>query len=218
LSYKAVQQNDTIAAAWLCWEAKAFSADSTDRFSVNNKRTGGSAITTGDYPSPDTSAAYIAAMQAGQTVISEPYRQNGGYIVSVASPIKYRTQSLGVCGVDVSTETLSSVLHEAVKDNPLFQSGGSAYLISPEGKIVASSDPKANIGASRVRFDGKTETSLESAFTLQGKTWQVQLIVPKSAVEGQITAFQSDLEAKKKFSGTTAPILKATSRNYNAVL
>jgi len=186
LSYNAVQQNDNIVSVWLCWEPETFNAYSEDRFSVSSQRNGGSSIVTGEYPNPDTSQAYIKAIQSGQTVISDSYRQNGGYVVSISTPIKYHSKSLGVCGVEVNTETFSSALRQGIKENPLLRNGGKAYLISPEGSVVATSN-----GEMRVRFDSKTENSFEEKFTLLGKTWKIQLIVPKSALEESIQAVRN---------------------------
>ena len=198
LSYKTVQQNSNVTSVWLCWEPQAFNVQSVDRFSVNSSRNGGTSITTGEYPNPDSSPAYIKAIQSGQTVISDPQRQNGGYVVSISTPIRYRAKSLGVCGVDVNTEILSSALQEAIRDNPLLRSGGKAYLLSPEGRIVASSDSRANIGGESIRIDDRTETLEKSRFTLLGKQWQVQLIMPKSITIGLVKAFQEGLDAPKQ--------------------
>ena len=197
--FKTVQQNANLTSAWLCWEPKAFNVHSTDRFSATSKRNGVSSITQGNYANPDTSQPYIKAMQGGRTVVSEPYRQNGGYVVSIASPIKYRNKSLGVCGIDIKTETLSAALQEVIRNNPLLRSAGKAYLVSPEGVIAATSDPNNGIGG-KVRFDNRTETSLESKFTVQGGTWFVQLVVPKSLAEESVKALDKNLETQTELA------------------
>ena len=204
LSFKTVQQNRNILSAWLCWEPRAFDVHSTDRFSVISRRTNGrnGAVTTGEFPNPDISQPYIRAMQAGRTVISEPYRQNGGFVVSVSTPIQYRGRSHGVSGVDVSTETLSSALREVMMANPLFNrangnGGGKAYLISPDGRIAASSNGSAIIGSTRVNVDHRTETSFESQITLLGRTWEIQLIVPRAALEAPVQVIRSGFESQR---------------------
>ena len=196
LSYKIVQQNNDIASAWLCWEPKAFNVHTTDRFSVHTKRGAGGSIATEEFAKPDTATEYIEAIKSRQTVISNPMRQNGGYVVSISTPITYRSKSSGVCGVNVNTDTLSSALQLVISANPLFRDGGKAYLISPEGKIVASSDPQASIGGQKVWIDDKKETAVESPFTLLGKNWQIQLVVPKSAIEEPINALQKGYETQ----------------------
>ena len=199
LSYKTVQKNGGIIAAWLCWEPKAFNVYSPDRFSVISRKGSDTSITTGEFQNPDTAPEYIGAMQTGQTVVSEPVRQSGEYSISVSSPIKYRNKTLGACGVNVNTERFSSALQEVIQANPLFRNGGKsrpgqAYLISPEGKIVASSDPQASIGGARVRYDNKTDASFEDKFTLLGKTWLIQVIVPKSMLDEPVNALRKGLE------------------------
>ena len=200
LVFKTAQQNRTLSSAWLCWEPNAFSAFSADRFSASSKRNGSSSLTSEDYPNPDTSPAYYNAMRAGQTVISEPYQKNGVSLVSISTPIQYRGKSQGVCGVDVSTETLSSAFRQVMNANPLLRNNGKAYLVSPDGKIVASSDPKENVTGQRVRFDHRTETSFESEFDLLGKKWQIQLIVPKSILEESVKSFRSGVNVQTELA------------------
>jgi len=210
LVYKIAQQNTTLSSAWLCWEPNTLSAYSTDRFSAHSKRNGSSSITSGDCPNPDISPAYINAMRSGQTVISEPYRTDGTTIISISTPIQYRGKSLGVCGVDVSTETLSSALRQAMNANPLLRNNGKAYLVSPDGKIVASSDPKENASGQRVRFNSRTETSLESEFVLLGKKWQVQLIVPKSVLEATVKSYRDGVDAQTELVKSNSADLETT--------
>ena len=188
-NFKTVQNNRNIVAAWLCWEPKAFNVHSTDRFSVNSRRTSptNGTVTTGEFQNPGTSQPYIKAMQAGRTVITVPDRQNGsGFAVSISTPIQYRGKTHGVTGVDVSAETLSSALRDVMRDNPVFRNGGKAYLISPNDRIVASSNGNgAPIGGTRDRIaiDRRTEVSQENEFTLLGERWRILLVVPRSATE-----------------------------------
>ena len=182
LIYKTVQKNSNLASAWLCWEPNKFNVHSADRFSAHGKRGTGSSIIIDEFTKPDNASEYIEAMK-GQTTISEPIRQNGGFVLSISSPIQYRGKSYGACGVDVDTETLSAALRLVIAANPLLRNSGKAYLLSPDGKIVASNDPKANIGG-LVSFDNKTELEQKETFFLQGKQWTVQLVYPKSVKEG----------------------------------
>ena len=196
--FKTIQQNTNLASAWLCWEPNAFNALSTERFSVSGKRNGDSSISQEEYANPDTSQPYIKAIQGGRTVVSEPYRQNSGYVVSISTPITHRNKSVGVCGIDIKTETFSSALQEVIRNNPVLRSANGsvkAYLVSPEGVIAATSDSKNGIGG-KVRFDSRTEISLESQFTVQGNTWLVQLVVPKSVIEEPVKAFHKNFETQ----------------------
>jgi methyl-accepting chemotaxis protein len=191
--FKTVQQNSNTASAWFCWEPKAFNTFSTDRFSASSKRNGSSSATQGEYANPDSSQPYIKAMQEGKTVVSEPYRQNGGYVVAISTPIKYRNKSLGACGVDVHADTFSSALREVVRNSLVRE--GKAYLVSPGGIIAASSD---NSIGQKVQYNDKTEIMRKCDVLLLGKTWQVQLIVPKSVFEEPGKLFKKSLETQKE--------------------
>ena len=190
LTYQIVQQNRDVASAWLCWEPKAFSIHATERFSAQSRRTGPALIATDEFPNPDTAPAYINAVQSGRTVISEPRRQNGMHVISISTPIRHRFQSLGVSGIDISTDTLTESLREVLRGNPLFQQGGRVYLMSPEGNIAASSDLNARIGTDAIPFDSRNETSLESTFNLLGKRWQIRLIAPRNVANGALRTLQ----------------------------
>ncbi|MCL2005567.1 MAG: methyl-accepting chemotaxis protein [Planctomycetaceae bacterium] len=194
LTFQIVQQNRDVASAWLCWEPKAFSLYAVDRFSALSRRAGTALIATDEFPNPDTAPAYINAIQAGRTVISEPNRQGGVHVISISTPIRHRFQSLGVSGIDIQTDTLSESLREVLRGNPLLQNGiqtgGRAYLLSPEGQIAASSDPNAIIGSRNVPVDGRTETSLESQFSLLGQRWEIRLVMPKNVADGSMRRFQ----------------------------
>jgi hypothetical protein len=194
---KTVQQNDSIAAAWLCWEPRTFNVQSTDRFSINFKRSTGSSIAAGAYPNPDSSKAYYEAMK-GQTVVSEPYQQGSDSVVSISAPIQYRAKPLGVCGVDVSTEALSLALRQAIEANPMLRKDAKAYLVSPQGLIVASSDSSNNLVGRKVQVNNRMETSLTSRFTLLGRSWQVQLVVPKSVIEEPVQSFRTAIAAQRQ--------------------
>jgi len=180
LSYKTVQQNHHIAAAWLTLE---------DHFSVLSRRGTGGTITTGEFPNPDAAPPVIRAAQAKRTVITVPERQNGSFVVTISTPIQNGNGRLrGVSGIDVNTEALSAALREAMRDNPLFRrangnGGGKAYLIAPNGRIVATTDSNTVIGSTSVRVDNRTEASFEEELTLAGEKWKIQLVVPRAVAE-----------------------------------
>ncbi|MDR0522159.1 MAG: methyl-accepting chemotaxis protein [Planctomycetaceae bacterium] len=197
LSYKTVQHNTSVDSAWICWEPKTFNVNTDDRFSANSKASGTS-ISTDEFPNPDTSPEYIKAIQTGKTVISEPYKQGSGYLISVSSPIRYRSKNLGVCGVNINTETVGAVMKQIVTENPLLKEGSKAYLISPDGRMAACSDPKETIGSQAILFDRKTETVLETSFFLLGNTWKVQLVVPNSTLYAPINTLQQQFEEQTK--------------------
>ena len=203
LSFKTVQQNRNILSAWLAWEPDAFNVHSTDRFSVISRRANGAgngAITTGEFPNPDMAQPYIRAMQAGRTVITVPDRQNGsGFVVTVSTPIQQHRngRAHGVTGVDVNSQTLSAALREVIMANPLLRQA-KAYLIAPNGRIVATNDPNTTIGSTRVNFDNRTEVLVDGEpFTLAGERWRIQLVVPQSVLEAPVQAIRSGFESQK---------------------
>jgi len=190
LSFKTVQQNRNLAAAWFAWNPNAFNVHLEDRFTVISRRTNGS-ITTGEFPNPDAAPSVIGATRAKGTVITVPERQNGTFVVTISTPIQNGNGKLhGISGIDVNTEALSAALREVMRDNPLFRSAngnggnaGKAYLIAPNGRIVATNDASTTIGSTSVRVDSHTEVMREDEFTLAGEKWKIQLVVPKSATE-----------------------------------
>gem|GEM_PF-2253596 len=199
LSYKTVQNNNNIAAAWLCWEPDAFQAYATDRFSVVSKRNGGRSpiVTEEGYPNnPDRTPAYRDTFRAGQTIITEPQQQNGGNVISISTPIRYRDKTLGVSGIEVNTATLSAALQEVMKNNPMLRNGGNggrAYLLSPAGNVVAASNASTSVA-----YNSNTETMVSSNFTLLGRQWTVQLVVPKSITETPIKTLNDSVNAQKQ--------------------
>jgi methyl-accepting chemotaxis protein len=75
--------------------------------------------------------------------------------------------------------------------------------------IAATSDPTNGVGG-KVRFDSQTEISLESKFTVQGTTWMVQLVVPKSIIEEPVKAFHKNLDMQTELVQKRSADLKDT--------
>ena len=192
LSFRIVQQDRKVVAAWFCWEPSTLNVHSTDRFSIRSRQ-GVDGITTDVLSNPDTMPAYINAIRAGQTVVSEPLHQQGDSIVTVSSPIRYRSQNLGVVGIDIATSAISESLQEIVRANPILRNAGKVYLLSPDGNIVASNDVNVRAGSQNIPFDARTEISMESPFSLQGQRWHIRLVIPKRTSDASVLAFQATI-------------------------
>ncbi|MDR2441421.1 MAG: methyl-accepting chemotaxis protein [Planctomycetaceae bacterium] len=209
-AYKTVRENNRIQAAWFCWEPDAFDKFDTQkgRFSSRIFRNNKSLIELGDVIRPDISAYYVKPFQSGQTIISEPYQQNGnGLIISVSSPIRYRNKTLGVCGIDVKPEDWVKMLTQTLENNPVLKKNGKVYLLSPEKKVAASNDLSV---VGKTIPTGYDLISITSTFVAAGKTWTVRIDVPKTDVEAVGSKFhkvyektvQSVTSAKESLTAT----------------
>jgi methyl-accepting chemotaxis protein len=215
-TFKTVRENNRIQAAWFCWEPNAFdkSDQQKGRFNARSYRNNKSAIELGDVIRPDISAYYVKPFQSGQTVISEPYQQNGnGLVISVSSPIRYRNKTIGVCGIDLKADNWIKILSQTLESHPVLKNNGKIYLISPDGIVTASNDLSA-VGKT-IRSD-RNLTSVTSTFVITGKTWTVRLDVPKTDIEAagpqfrtahektlqEITSAKESLTATIKLVGT----------------
>ncbi|MDR0705295.1 MAG: methyl-accepting chemotaxis protein [Planctomycetaceae bacterium] len=190
-TFKTVRENNRIQAAWFCWEPNAFdqSDQQKGRFTARSYRNNKSAIELGDVVRPDISAYYVKPFQSGQTVISEPYQQNGnGLIVSISSPIRYRNKNLGVCGIDLKANHWTKMLSQTLERHPVLKNNGKVYLISPDGIVTASNN--LSVVGKTLRSD-RDIISITSTFVLTGKTWTVRLDVPKADVEAAGSKFRT---------------------------
>ncbi|MDD3428837.1 MAG: methyl-accepting chemotaxis protein [Oscillospiraceae bacterium] len=106
---------------------------------------------------------YVAVEKTGATHITEPYMSNStnAYVITVATPV-YNTlgRLIGVIGVDVSVETLQTMMEEKHLGKT-----GFFTLISSEGAVVYSPD-EGNIGKSVT----ETKFSQEIIGAIQEKT------------------------------------------------
>ncbi|MDR1963677.1 MAG: methyl-accepting chemotaxis protein [Planctomycetaceae bacterium] len=209
-TFKAVRENNRIQAAWFCWEPNAFDKfdDQKGRFAARSYRNNKLLIEFGDVVRPDTSAYYVKPFQTGQTIISEPYQQNGnGLIISISAPIRYRNKTLGVCGIDLKPDDWAKILSQILGNNPVLKKNGKVYLVSSDGIVAASNDLSA-VGKN-LRSD-RNLVSVTSTLILVGKTWSVRLDVPKTDVEAAGSKFrevhkqtiQAVTSAKESFTET----------------
>ncbi|MDR2116476.1 MAG: methyl-accepting chemotaxis protein, partial [Planctomycetaceae bacterium] len=210
-TYKTVRENNRLQAAWFCWEPNAFDKfdNQKGRFSARSYRNNKSLVELNDVIRPDISAYYVKPFQSGQTIISEPYQQNGnGLIVSISSPIRYRNKTLGVCGIDLKPDDWVKMLSQTLEKNPVLKKNGKVYLISPEGKVMASND-LSSVGKT-IRTD-QNILSVTSTFVTAGKTWTVRIDVPKTDVEAAGSKFRTEHEK-------TIQTLTSASESFNETI
>lgn len=104
------------------------------------------------------SRPYYSAVTTRQPVITEPYLDNitNTMVVSVAAPVLYNNQSLGVVLTDISTDFVSNL----VKSNS-FKLTGQSIILDSSNNILANPDGK-NIGQN-ISTLGYSDNSFTSA-------------------------------------------------------
>ncbi|MDR1270869.1 MAG: hypothetical protein LBK82_15245, partial [Planctomycetaceae bacterium] len=217
-TFKTVRENNRIQAAWFCWEPNAFdkSDQQKGRFNARIYRNNKSAVELSDVVRPDISAYYVKPFQSGQTIISEPYQQNGnGLIVSISAPIRYRNKPHGVCGIDLKPNDWTQMLSQTLESNPVLKKNGKVYLISPDGIVTASNDQFV-IG--KTIPSNHDVVSVTSTFILTGKIWTVRLDVPKTDIEAAGSKFRTVYEKTVQTVTSANSSLNATIKSAETEL
>ncbi|MDR1053237.1 MAG: methyl-accepting chemotaxis protein [Planctomycetaceae bacterium] len=191
--FKMVRELGNVGAAWVCWEPGGY--DKFDgqfgRFIYRSERKGTNVSVAVKMEAMDASPLYTASLSGGKTVVSDPHKSNGntassvtnaGLSVTVTAPIKFRNRVIGVCGVESSSEVLGEILRRIVSDNTDLLSGGKAILVSPRGKIVASSTA-SDVGLVFLQPTGSEQQLFSHEFELLGDKWAVHLIVSRENLD-----------------------------------
>jgi methyl-accepting chemotaxis protein len=217
-TFKTVRENNRIQAAWFCWEPNAFdkSDQQKGRFNARSYRNNKSVVELSDVVRPDISAYYVKPFQSGQTIISEPYQQNGnGLIVSISAPIRYRNKPHGVCGIDLKPNDWTQMLVQTLESNPVLKKNGKVYLISPDGIVTASND---QFVVGKTVPSNHDVVSVTSTFVLTGKTWTVRLDVPKTDIEAAGSKFRTVYEKTVQTVTSANDSLNATIKSAETEL
>lgn len=76
---------------------------------------------------------YSQVMETGQTVVTEPYENSstGEMVASIITPVKYGTTIVGVAGLDLSVQTVVTMMEEHKLGKEGFY-----LLLTPEGRIM----------------------------------------------------------------------------------
>ncbi|MDR2169238.1 MAG: methyl-accepting chemotaxis protein [Planctomycetaceae bacterium] len=181
--FKMVRDLGNVNAAWICWEPGAY--DKFDgkfgRFIYRSQKSGSNVSIAVPMQAMDSSALYTASLSGGKTVISDPHNINIANTlgVTVTSAIRLRNRVIGVCGVESDASILGEILRQVVADNSELLNDGKAVLVSPRGKIIASS-VAGDVGANFVK---PTETGWQiytHEFRLLDERWTVYLIASQT--------------------------------------
>jgi methyl-accepting chemotaxis protein len=181
--FKMVRDLVNVNAVWTCWEPEAFDKfdEKYGRFIYRSQRSGSNVSVAVPMKAMDTSVLYTASLSGAKLAISEPHKINisGTLGVTVTSPIKLRDRVLGVCGIEADTVILSNILQQIVKDNSELLKDGKAVLVSPQGKIVASSNA-SDVGSTFIKPVATDLQLFDHEFILLGNKWVVYLIASKT--------------------------------------
>lgn len=137
------------AAVWTCWEPNAFDGrdseyinqpghDETGRFVPYWYRDEGEIKYDAlkDYDVSGAGDYYLVPLNSGKPIITEPYEYLFGNttitIASLAQPIYYNNQIVGVVGVDLKFDRLQEIV-----DGVELYDTGFGRILSNEGKVVA---------------------------------------------------------------------------------
>ncbi len=147
------RQNPQFLATWTAWEPGALDSkdatfarqaghDATGRFIPLWRREDKDVVLEPlrDYATPGAGDFYQGPRRSGKEVIAEPFRTTIGgrevALTSVAAPIRYNGDVVGVAGVHLALSSLQQIV-ERIKPYDT----GYAVLISHGGTIVAHPDP-----------------------------------------------------------------------------
>lgn len=150
-------KHEHFVGVWTCWEPDAFDGDDQDYINTATSDETGRFIpyyfkSEGeiaseplmDYETPGAGDYYLLARDSGEETIIDPYSYEIGgkqtMITSVAVPIRYNDQVVGVAGVDVELDYLQAMIQE-IKPYET----GYAVIIDSSGNYAAHPDP-SNIG------------------------------------------------------------------------
>ncbi|MDR1485642.1 MAG: methyl-accepting chemotaxis protein [Planctomycetaceae bacterium] len=184
--FKLVRDLDNINAAWVCWEPNAFDKfdDKFGRFTYRSQRNGSNVSIAVPMKEMDTSVLYTASLRAAKSEIADPHKINiaGTSGITITSPIKLRNRVIGVCGVEIDTAVLGNILRQVVADNAGLLKDGKAIVVSPRGKIAASS-VASDVGNSFAKTNETGQQIFSHEFVLLGNKWTVHLITPQKNLD-----------------------------------
>ncbi|MET0948304.1 MAG: methyl-accepting chemotaxis protein [Pseudomonas sp.] len=148
---------------------------------------------------------YKAAQNASGTVVTEPYiaASSGKLVVTLATPVKYQNQFIGVAGADISLDSISKTINSLN-----FGGHGYAFIVSGEGKILIHPDsklilkniseaypddtPAITAGVREIQSSGKAEImSLTKVEGVSSANWYVALVLDQDAAYAMLGEFRT---------------------------
>lgn len=154
---------------------------------------------------PRTRPWYKDAVAAGGSTLTEPYvdAASGKLIITIATPARQGSSSVGVVGGDLSLETLVKIINSLD-----FDGIGYAFLVSADGKVLVHPDkamvmktlrdvfpqntPRISTDFSEVELNGETRiltfTPVEG---LPSVRWYIGLSVDKAKAYSMLSEFRA---------------------------
>ena len=154
---------------------------------------------------PRTRPWYKDAVAAGGSTLTEPYvdAATGKLIITIATPARQGSSSVGVVGGDLSLETLVKIINSLD-----FDGIGYAFLVSADGKVLVHPDkamvmktlrdvfpqntPRISTDFSEVELNGETRiltfTPVEG---LPSVRWYIGLSVDKAKAYSMLSEFRA---------------------------
>ncbi|PAU52918.1 chemotaxis protein [Pseudomonas sp. PIC25] len=154
---------------------------------------------------PRTRPWYKDAVAAGGSTLTEPYvdAASGKLIITIATPARQGSNSVGVVGGDLSLETLVKIINSLD-----FDGIGYAFLVSADGKVLVHPDkamvmkslrdlfpqntPRISTDFSEVELNGETRiltfTPVEG---LPSVRWYIGLSVDKAKAYSMLSEFRA---------------------------
>ncbi|HEX8595647.1 MAG TPA: methyl-accepting chemotaxis protein [Pseudomonas sp.] len=148
---------------------------------------------------------YKAAQNATGTIVTEPYiaASSGKLVVTLATPVKYQNQFIGVAGADISLDSISKTINSLN-----FGGHGYAFIVSGEGKILIHPDsklvlkniseaypndtPVITAGVREINSSGKAEImSLTKVEGVSSANWYVALVLDQEAAYSMLGEFRT---------------------------
>ncbi|MDR1925649.1 MAG: methyl-accepting chemotaxis protein [Planctomycetaceae bacterium] len=194
--FQSVNDLRNVKAAWVCWEPEAFDKFDGDlgRFMYRCQKNSSGLSIPDKISSMDTSKLYTTSLTSGKKAISDPHELNGGWRITITSPIRLRNKTLGVSGIEFDHAILSDILKQTLSENQELLKNAKAVLVSPQNTIIASSDP-SEIGKIFTKYVGNSQQLFEHEITILNSKWTVYLTASKTILDDVVQ--NAGAEARK---------------------
>ncbi len=156
---------------------------------------------------PTARGWYIAAKEAGGTIVTDPYMDVliGGMCITIASPIYHDGALIGVVGADVTLDTINSIMDSIPTDGGQYGflvDGSGNYIIHKDESFEPGEDAVVSVdsvvsslsplisgpGSSILQandYDGVKKYFVTSAVDKSG--WTLGIALPSSTVNATVT-------------------------------
>ena len=165
-------------------------------------------VPTGNRPAdydPRVRGWYKAAIGAGQTIVTEPYvsASSGKLVITVATPVQYQNQTIGVSGADIDLSSVSAIINSLD-----FDGHGHAFIVNAQGKVLIHPDSKLQLktlaelypaatpalrsGLQEVEVDGQAQfIALTPVKGVPSADWYVALVLDQNTAFAMLGEFRT---------------------------